>query len=110
MIQRPPRSTLFPYTTLFRSQQADKERSLDRSNLLLTHPRVTQVEPKYADINEIEVDAGLIKADLVLLGHYHFHTKVLEGMWYAGSTDTFTFADDPDRPKGIVVLDTDTGD
>src|SRR5947209_16303662 len=70
MIQRPPRSTLFPYTTLFRSQQADKERSLDRSNLLLTHPRVTQVEPKYADINEIEVDAGLIKADLVLLGHY----------------------------------------
>jgi hypothetical protein len=45
----------------------------------------------------------------VLLGHYHFHTRVMEGMWYAGSTDTFTFADDPDKPKGIVVLDTDTG-
>jgi hypothetical protein len=29
-------------------------------------------------------------------------------MWYAGSTDTFSFADDPDRPKGIVVLDTET--
>src|SRR3712207_8536290 len=31
MIRRPPRSTLFPYTTLFRSQQAkkkDKESSL----------------------------------------------------------------------------------
>jgi DNA repair exonuclease SbcCD nuclease subunit len=96
--------------TLEALQQADAERSLDRSNLLLTHPRVTQVEPKYADINEIEVDAGLIKADLVLLGHYHFHTKVLPGMWYAGSTDTFTFADDPDKPKGIVVLDTDTGE
>jgi DNA repair exonuclease SbcCD nuclease subunit len=88
---------------------ADRERSLDKSNLLLTHPRVTQVEPRYADINEIEVDAGRIKADLVLLGHYHFHTKVMDGMWYAGSTDTFTFADDPDKPKGIVVLDTDTG-
>jgi DNA repair exonuclease SbcCD nuclease subunit len=88
---------------------ADRERSLDKSNLLLTHPRVTQVEPRYADINEIEVDAGCIKADLVLLGHYHFHTKVMDGMWYAGSTDTFTFADDPDKPKGIVVLDTDTG-
>jgi DNA repair protein SbcD/Mre11 len=96
--------------TLEALQQADAERSLDRSNLLLTHPRVTQVEPKYADINEIEVDAGLIKADLVLLGHYHFHTKVMEGMWYAGSTDTFTFADDPDKPKGFVVLDTDTGE
>jgi DNA repair exonuclease SbcCD nuclease subunit len=96
--------------TLEALAQADQERSLDRSNLLLSHPRVTQVEPRYADINEIEVDAGLIKADLVLLGHYHFHTRVLPGMWYAGSTDTFTFADDPDKPKGIVVLDTDTGE
>src|SRR2546430_5248105 len=25
MIRRPPRSTLFPYTTLFRSQQLDRE-------------------------------------------------------------------------------------
>jgi DNA repair exonuclease SbcCD nuclease subunit len=96
--------------TLEALDQADRDRSLDRSNLLLTHPRVTQVEPRYADINEIEVDAGLIKADLVLLGHYHFHTPVLPGMWYAGSTDTFTFADDPDKAKGIVVLDTDTGE
>ena len=30
-------------------------------------------------------------------------------MWYAGSTDTFSFADDPDRSKGVVSLDTDTG-
>jgi len=30
-------------------------------------------------------------------------------VWYAGSTDTFSFADDPDRPKGVVSLDTDTG-
>jgi DNA repair exonuclease SbcCD nuclease subunit len=96
--------------TLEALDQADRDRSLDRSNLLLSHPRVTQVEPRYADINEIEVDAGLIKADLVLLGHYHFHTRVMDGMWYAGSTDTFTFADDPERDKGIVVLDTDSGE
>ncbi len=88
--------------------EVDASRSLDRVNLLLTHPRVPQVEPKYADINEIEVDAGLLRADLVLLGHYHSHRKVLDGIWYAGATDTFSFADDPD-PKGIVVLDTDTG-
>jgi hypothetical protein len=30
-------------------------------------------------------------------------------VWYAGSTDTFGFGDEPHRPKGIVVLDTDTG-
>jgi DNA repair protein SbcD/Mre11 len=95
--------------TLEALAEADRHRSLDRSNLLLSHPRVTQVEPRYADINEIEIDASTLKADLVLLGHYHFHCRVGDRTWYAGSTDTFTFADDPDRPKGIVVLDTDTG-
>lgn len=88
--------------------EVDANRSLDRVNLLLTHPRVPQVEPKYADINEIEVDAGLLRADLVLLGHYHSYRRVLDGIWYAGATDTFSFADEPDR-KGIVLLDTDTG-
>jgi DNA repair protein SbcD/Mre11 len=94
--------------TLAALDEADRSRSLDKSNLLLTHPRVPQVEPRYADINEIEVDAGLLRSDLVLLGHYHVHTKVSGNTWYAGSTDSFSFADDPDRPKGIVVLDTDT--
>src|SRR5688500_1207905 len=84
-------------------------RSADRSNLLLTHPRLTQLRPKYDDINEIEVDLGALKSDFVLLGHYHVHQKVDDRIWYAGAPDTFTFADDPDRAKGIVVLDTDTG-
>src|SRR5436305_2752533 len=30
MIRRPPRSTLFPYTTLFRSQEAAHDRLIDR--------------------------------------------------------------------------------
>jgi DNA repair exonuclease SbcCD nuclease subunit len=81
----------------------------DRVDLLLTHPRVPQVEPRYADINEIEVDAGRLRADLALLGHYHVPTRVGEGVWYAGSTDSFSFADDPEVEKGIVTLDTDTG-
>jgi DNA repair protein SbcD/Mre11 len=96
--------------TLEALEAADRERSVDRTNLLLTHPRITQVEPRYADINEIEVDAGRLRSDLVLLGHYHFHTKVGDRVWYAGSTDTFSFADDPDKAKGIVLLDTDSGE
>ena len=90
--------------------EAERQRSADKSNLLLTHPRVTQVQPRYADINEIEVDAGVLQSDFVLLGHFHIHTKVADGIWYAGSTDTFSFADDPDRAKGILVLNTDTGE
>ena len=96
--------------TLDALAEADRARSLDRTNLLLTHPRVTQVEPSHADINEIEVDAGALRSDLVLLGHYHFHTRVDRGIWYAGATDTYSFADDPEKPKGIVVLDTETGE
>jgi DNA repair exonuclease SbcCD nuclease subunit len=88
---------------------AAANRSAERVNLLVTHPRVPQVEPRSRDINEIEVDAEALRSDLVLLGHYHVHTKVRDTVWYAGSTDTFSFADDPDRAKGVVSLDTDTG-
>jgi DNA repair exonuclease SbcCD nuclease subunit len=90
--------------------EAARCRSSTATNLLITHPRLTQLQPRHADINEIEVDAGCLQSDLVLLGHYHTFARVGEGMWYAGSTDTFSFADDPDRAKGIVVLDTDTGE
>jgi len=89
--------------------EADRQRSADKTNLLLTHPRITSLQPRYNDINEIEIDENALQADLVLLGHYHVHQKVRNGVWYAGSTDTFTFADDPDKAKGILVLDTDTG-
>ncbi|MGH9062165.1 MAG: metallophosphoesterase family protein, partial [Acidimicrobiales bacterium] len=90
--------------------RADRERSADRVNLLLTHPRLPQVEPRYSDINEIEVDATELRADLVLLGHYHAHTVVRPQTWYAGSTDTFNFGDEPEAAKGVVTLDTDSGD
>src|SRR2546422_7440506 len=33
MIRRPPRSTLFPYTTLFRSEPRPRQRRLDRGAL-----------------------------------------------------------------------------
>src|SRR5256885_11593451 len=38
MIRRPPRSTLFPYTTLFRSRRLS--RAHERGVLLLQHPHV----------------------------------------------------------------------
>src|SRR5947199_7952204 len=42
MIRRPPRSTLFPYTTLFRSHQV--ERDLERPRLDLGHPRLGRLD------------------------------------------------------------------
>src|SRR3712207_7770324 len=40
MIRRPPRSTLFPYTTLFRSFEAERFRYLQRHNQL--NPTIPQ--------------------------------------------------------------------
>jgi DNA repair exonuclease SbcCD nuclease subunit len=90
--------------------EAARQRSATATNLLITHPRLTQLQPRHADINEIEVDASRLQSDLVLLGHYHTHARVTDRMWYAGATDTFSFADEPERPKGIVMLDTDLGE
>lgn len=91
-------------------EMASSNRSLSKVNLVITHPRVKQLAPSYADINEIELDAEDIKGDFALLGHYHFHAKVKENMWYVGSTDTFSFGDNPELSKGIAVLDTDSGE
>ncbi len=91
-------------------EEAAASASADRTNLLLTHPRLTQLQPKHSDINELEIDKGHLRSDLVLLGHYHGFARVDDTMWYAGSTDTFQFSDEPERAKGIVVLDTDSGE
>ncbi len=90
-------------------REASRNRSADRVNVLLTHPLVHSVERRYADVNEIEVDDAELQSDLVLLGHYHIHTTVRPGVWYAGSTDTFGFADDPGRPKGFLEVRTESG-
>ena len=37
--------------------EAARQRSATATNLLITHPRLTQLQPRHADINEIEVDA-----------------------------------------------------
>src|SRR2546422_3287086 len=45
MIRRPPRSPLFPYTTLFRSAAAERE----RSHVAHEHARRIGIEPEEAD-------------------------------------------------------------
>jgi predicted phosphodiesterase len=90
-------------------QQASDNRSTDKVNVLITHPLVQSVERRYPDINEIEIDDAQLRSDHVLLGHYHVFTKVRPSVFYAGSTDTFSFGDVADLPKGSVLLDTASG-
>ena len=84
----------------------------DATNLLIAHVALTSLPARaYRDINELEVEEGAFDRafDLVVLGHYHALQKVSKRTWYAGSTDTFSFADSPEAAKGLVVIDTDAG-
>src|SRR2546422_5243061 len=76
MIRRPPRSTLFPYTTLFRSLARDHERCLVR--LALRHHLRLAAGPSI----EVEPDAHRIAdPDFRLAVHHEGHRTVrpLEG-------------------------------
>ncbi|MGH2546465.1 MAG: metallophosphoesterase family protein [Actinomycetota bacterium] len=86
----------------------------DATSVLLAHVALTSLPARqYRDINELEVEEGAFdrRFDHVMLGHYHVHQKVSKRTWYAGSTDSFWFADRPKGagPKGLLVLDTEAG-
>jgi DNA repair protein SbcD/Mre11 len=84
----------------------------DATNLLLAHVALTSLPARaWGDINELEIEEGAFSKafDLVVLGHYHAHQQASKRTWYAGSTDTFTFADSPEVPKGVLLIDTDDG-
>jgi DNA repair protein SbcD/Mre11 len=84
----------------------------DSVDLLLAHVALTSLPSRdWRDMNELEIEEAAFdrRFDQVLLGHYHVFQKVSKRTWYAGSTDSFTFADTPTEAKGLVVLDTDSG-
>src|SRR2546430_7422941 len=55
MIRRPPRSTLFPYTTLFRSARAQARHTAEA--------RRTEVERR---LNDAKLEVGRLEGDLAL--------------------------------------------
>src|SRR2546422_8178471 len=57
MIRRPPRSTLFPYTTLFRSEDGGPI--------------------EYLDVSRAEAEAVLRRADLILNFHHAIDSRIL---------------------------------
>ena len=86
----------------------------DATSILIAHVALTSLPARqWRDINELEVEEAAFdrRFDQVLLGHYHVFQKASKRTWYAGSTDSFTFADRPPEagPKSLVVVDTDTG-
>jgi len=98
----------------FRSEleRAAAQTGGDVVDLLLAHVALTSLPSRdWRDMNELEIEEAAFdrRFDRVLLGHYHVFQRVSKRTWYAGSTDSFTFADTPTEAKGLVVLDTDSG-
>src|SRR2546422_6107470 len=88
MIRRPPRSTLFPYTTLFRSFRSKGRAEQESAALSIFRSRIKQhglkciiypasVDPAsqeaptdYLDMDRDEAESIFAKADLLLNFHY----------------------------------------
>src|SRR3712207_7075701 len=62
MIRRPPRSTLFPYTTLFRSPLQAASKSLLQAGLLpvLLFDDGSQIDPVVRHLSSAHVDAAIV--------------------------------------------------
>src|SRR2546429_6256217 len=68
MIRRPPRSTLFPYTTLFRSRGAKKQNCI-KAGAALARPihGVLQVEPECKFVQRSEEHTSELQSRLHLV-------------------------------------------
>ena len=84
MIRRPPRSTLFPYTTLFRSEEAEgKWRWLDGSDLQLRDREepAPYVPRDFEGYSWHEDNRGSFD-HLLMLGRSEEHTSELQSQAY----------------------------
>src|SRR3712207_7194668 len=81
MIRRPPRSTLFPYTTLFRSRV---EHELLVARRLADGPATTEPPAAVRGLEPVRLAADVIPADHVLgAGHRsEEHTSELQSRQY----------------------------
>src|SRR5260370_30929313 len=52
MIRRPPRSTLFPYTTLFRSAPPDLVAPLNLSPIIVENPKISPVRFEWKPVQD----------------------------------------------------------
>src|SRR2546425_2785626 len=74
MIRRPPRSTLFPYTTLFRSPMGSKK---VREQLKIVRDETDDYEPGHVPLTKLLVDA---QADVAVRSEEH--TSELQSLAY----------------------------
>src|SRR5438034_7170101 len=78
MIPRPPRSTLFPYTTLFRSKVTMMYRGRQMAHLDLGREVLDRVANELKDIAKIEQDPKLEGRNMSMVLRSEEHTSELQ--------------------------------
>src|SRR2546429_7327207 len=64
MIRRPPRSTLFPYTTLFRSYDAERLAALEHRRFHSGNPVINRgAAPDTRDEDRVRFDGALLRSE-----------------------------------------------
>src|SRR3989449_3262946 len=66
MIRRPPRSTLFPYTTLFRSQLDNATAQLKRSEALYQSKSIAETDYEAAKLSYATAQSAVVNAEASL--------------------------------------------
>src|SRR5689334_23464692 len=87
MLRRPPRSTLFPYTTLFRSDVVDAGRAAARGDGEV-HPRVIQHPLGVVRLHHAgrRAEQGLVELDrLGEVGHADVQMHAVHGVQASGA-------------------------
>src|SRR2546427_4295921 len=82
MIRRPPRSTLFPYTTLFRSRSLDRQGVAQLVGPTEQGPLLGEgVGPRVGAAEQLERADVLHDAGLLIVGLLHQEAVVRDGGW-----------------------------
>src|SRR3712207_8971243 len=76
MIRRPPRSTLFPYTTLFRSREHMTE------DMLLLYRETLEREDKITMAHSIEMREPFLDLKVIAFSRSEEHTSELQSRQY----------------------------
>src|SRR5689334_24158575 len=82
MIRLPPRSTLFPYTTLFRSREAEREAVLHLGDALFHLLRCDEVEPADLIVRTKIAPCGASGFDLPARIRSEEHTSELQSQFH----------------------------
>src|SRR5689334_24694934 len=82
MIRRPPRSTLFPYTTLFRSRMLIGNRQLTPDAMSMSPVEFSPQSARVTDAEQVGAAASATDTDIEPVARSEEHTSELQSQFH----------------------------